>query len=264
VGGFLWLRGKELIPQFMDVENDDQVVLWKNQFPPDLDQAAVNSFNVPLLPIQRPVWTPNVTNGLGMLQWETLKSTSLSKVYPIDQGPVFNEPTNDGEPILMHAVVHFDDGNGGNIVTLRMTSPYDLEFCMRVYLPVAGKQLGITSDQDAFGYVFSDGIVDYTGQTILITWEYWGSTIAGANPIPNVYINGVLRPLDPAWGPIGPYDGVVGMSIGFVNATANGWPNAKIGEVLGYRGGTYANAAATFPSIRAASTAYLMEEWGLT
>lgn len=256
--GFVWWRMDEATPDLVTLNGSNQIRYIFNQFPPDIDQQPIDSNGVLLPTTNWATWTAGASsNGLGMGLWDRALVTTYNRPYPPG---TFNMPTNDDEPTLFLMVVKPLDLEGGIFVTNRLNNN-DNEMGLRLYHPVGGTQLPITSEQNTNGYVFGDGIVDYTGQTILMTYEYWGETVLGANPVPNVYVNNVLRPL--IFGPIKGYRGVSGISLGFVNAVFGFVPNAFIGEVIGYRGGTLANAQAIFPARRASATAYLMNKWGL-
>lgn len=257
--GFIWWRMDRNDPQLVTLEQSNGLRRIFNQFPPDIDQQPVDSNDVLLPRVQWADWTPNVHNGLGMGRWFRSQATTYNKVYPPG---TFDQPTNDDEPTLFLVVVKPLDVEGGIFVTNRLNNN-DNEMGLRLYHPGgSANQLPITSEQDTNGYVFSDGIVSYNNQTILMTYEYWGETVGGANPVPNIYVNGVLRPLK--FGPIKGYRGVSGISLGFVNAVFGFVPNAFIGEVLGYRGLSYAHAVATFPILRALATTYAMTKWAIT
>lgn len=252
--GFLWLRGDTNSAEYLTANGSNQVSLWQNQFPPAISPEAIDVQGDPLPTAEWPVWHPDIQNGLGAVRWTRANGTNMNKVYP--EGTL-NQPTNDGEPVLVVAVVRPTDMYGGMVMTLRMNGT-DCEFSNRYYNPAPLYQCPMSSNRDNDGVLWTS-FVDYTDQTLLMDWMFFGGGI-----VPDINVNEVNRELLAPATTMLNYTGLAGYSIGFNNATFAGWWEGYIMELIAYRFGTYAYAVANYEARRRRARLYLKAKWGLS
>lgn len=268
--GFLWLRADDSLPAYMTKNGSDQLSRWINQFPPAIDVEAQNVFGVPTPNSQRPVYMAGLApNGRGGLHLDGSKSQFLLKRYP---NGTLNQPTADGEPLLIMAVVRpsaamVDNTFYGTALTMRHTNE-DLECSLRrADIFLYGKvQIPMSSAQNAHAHYIGTGtapypngtafVTDYGNQMLLMTWQWLG---VGNDPNSVVRINGAGLPeFTFSATAMLPYDGVSGYAVGFCNANAGSYWDGDLFEFLGYRG-----ADALDPDIYHDAFQYLNQGWSL-
>lgn len=266
--GFIWYRGDSNDAAYMTVDGSNRISRLINQFPPDIDVTAVNSFGVALPNTQWPTWAANELNGLGGVTLDGSKSQFLNKIYPVG---TLNMPTADGEPLRVLAVVRPNGlqsgGARGTLLTMRMTND-DFECCLRVAsIFLFGEvQIPVSSAQNSKAQYIGTGsgpfplgtalVTDYSDQNLLMDWTYRG---VGSNPTAVARHNGEGFPLfDFSPTAVFPYTGVSGMSFGYCNAVDSCFWNGKFFELLVYKG-----ADALDPDIGNEAWEYLNQKWGL-
>jgi len=254
--GFLWLNNTHASPpSMMTRDGSNRVSTWFNQFTgvsAAVDAVSEDSPGIPTPVSQWPVWTPGVQNGLPMMFWERAQFTHMHGHYP---AATFNKPTANGAPVSILAVVRVSNPNptGGMFLTLRRNND-DLECGLYNYGGPGGYQAPLTCAQQNKGVIFGHGltvdIYDFSGQTLILAYQYFGPGIA-----PIIRINGAPRSLYQVDTNLVAYTGDSGYSVGFCNAVFDEIWDGYIGEILGYIG----TDAATF----AAAETYLNTKWGV-
>ncbi len=250
--GFLWLNNKVSPTGLMTKDSSNRVSTWFNQFTgihAAVDAKSEQSPGVPTPVGQWPVWTPATQNGLPMMAWSQPNSTHMHGLYVPG---TFNKPTADNAPVTILGVVRVADNIGGMMLTLRLNNN-DLE-CGLFTRGGGAFQIPMSSAQDTSGVIFGHGLVpdvyDFTGQTLLLSFTFYGG---GIGPI--VRINRATRSLYAVDTTLIGYAGNSGYSVGFCNANFNSIWRGFIGEILGYLG--------TDVGIRTAAENYLATKWNI-
>jgi hypothetical protein len=253
--GFLWLNNKLSPTGLMTKDGSNRVSTWVNQFTgvsAAVDATSEDAPGVPEPVSQWPVWTPTQQNGLPMMAWSRAAFTHMHGHYPLG---TFNKPTADGAPVSILAVVRVSNPNptGGMFLTLRRNND-DLECGLYNYGGPSGYQAPMTCAQQNKGVIFGHGltvdIFDFSGQTLILAYQYFGP---GIRPV--IRINGVAPSLYQVDTNLVAYTGDSGYSVGFCNAVFDEIWDGYIGEILGYIG----TDAATF----AAAETYLNAKWAV-
>ncbi len=249
--GFLWLNNKLDPTGLLVKDGSNRATLWINQFTGPhaaLDSPSKDSNGVVLPVGQWPVWTPGAAGGNGLpgMLWSRAAFTNQNTAYPPG---TLNKPSADNAAVTILAVVRPFDLQGGHVLTLRLNN-LDCEFMLEHYGPNPAYQQGSSAAQDAQGTLFDIGLIDYSNQTVLVDWTFYGPFLR-----PDIFINGTLRPLLAPGTTQAGYAGVSGYSVGFCNAVFSRNWNGYIFEILGYLG--------TDTTVRAAARSYLARKWGI-
>ncbi len=251
--GFLWLNNKVSPTGLMTKDSSNRVSTWFNQFTGPsaaVDAKSEQSPGVPTPVGQWPVWTEALQNGLPGMAWSQPNSTHMHGLYVPG---TFNKPTADNAPVTILGVVRVADNIGGMMLTLRLNNN-DLE-CGLFTRGGGAFQIPMSSAQDTSGTIFAAGanvpiVYDFTGQTLLLSFTYFGG---GISPI--VRINGVTKQLFTPSTSLIAYAGNSGYSVGFCNANFNSIWRGHIFEILGYLG--------TDAAVRTAAETYLNTKWAV-
>ncbi len=247
--GFLWLNNKVDPSGLLVKDGSNRTSLWINQFTGPsaaVDSPSQDAHGVALPVGQWPVWTPGAQGTLPGMLWSRAAFTNQNAIYP---NGTLNKPSADSAPVTILAVVRPFDLQGGHVLTLRLNN-LDCEFMLEHYGPNPLFQQGSSAAQDAQGTLFQQGLIDYSNQTVLVDWTFYGPFLR-----PDIFINGTLRPLLAPGTTQAGYAGVSGYSVGFCNAVFSRNWNGYIFEILGYLG--------TDTTVRAAARSYLARKWGI-
>jgi hypothetical protein len=245
----------------------NQVSNWADRTVHKWDVQPVTADGTLTGTAQWPVFTPNIVNGLPGLYFLAdgggFNSTLLQHLYPSGTTGL---PSPDNAPVMVFAIVKFTTNNAGTVNVMRLTGD-DLEFGMRRNVRWYNTNSPMSTAQDDNHILTVPPFTDYTGQSLMIDWQFFGPKQLGFDPQGATHINGTFLPIyneAPAGAKgLGEYFGNAGFSIGYCNAAfgSGNSANAMTGyivEVLAYLGTSQSR-----PTTYAQAQAYMLKRAGL-
>lgn len=230
-GGFFWYNAR-LSEQTLN--GSDQSQQWNDIWPNAYHQLPQNAAGVLAGVSQWPVKTPNITpSGEPGMEYSWLGPGDFGCTLTQCLQTVTQLP--DDAPYFVTAIVTPKGTRGGFVCTMRLTVP-DLEMSLRQFN--GPYQIVLSSQTNTQNYYTP--LVDYTMQTIVCSWIFFGSA-----PVQQCLfrVNGVNISITPFLG-LAPYTGLRGFSIGYCNAVFEGF-DGFITDVRGYLGTDMATVLAS-------------------